>query len=200
MANDLDRQKNRNELGYTMTKGRVKRTPERRKTRCDPLTPSERSHRMSLVRSKTNRSTEAAVAARLAASGVGGWVENDRSVEGCPDFHFPTAMVLVFVDGCFWHGCPQCRRRTPRNNRAFWQRKIENNRRRDIRIRRSLRCRGYRVLRIWEHEARGAAWIGRVMRAIQSRGAVECFVKSRRAAAKGLATTSPRVTGTALPI
>lgn len=199
-ANDLDRRTSRTEIGYPMPRGRVKKTAKGRQTRADPLTPSERSERMSRVRSKANRSTEAAVAAHLAAVGACGWVENDRSIAVCPDLHFPTAGVVVFVDGCFWHGCPRCRRRTPRNNRAFWLRKIDDNRRRDNRIRRALRRSGYKVLRVWEHEAKGGAWIGRVIRAIQSRGDVERFANSRRDAANGAATTSPRVTGTALPI
>lgn len=127
---------------------------------------------MSRVRSTANRSTEAAVATVLAENGIGGWILNDRSVAGSPDFHFPAQKIALFVDGCFWHACPRCRRRTPRNNRAFWQKKIDDNRRRDDRVRRALRSRGYRVLRVWEHQARGGTWLRRVLRAIQERAAV----------------------------
>lgn len=186
--------------GYTMPKGRVKKAVKGGQGRMDPLTPSERSERMSRVRNRANRSTETVVAARLTAAGARGWVLNDRSVEGCPDFHFSATKVAVFVDGCFWHGCPRCRRRTPRNNRAFWLKKIDDNRRRDNRVRRALRNRGYTVLRVWEHEARGGAWVNRVLRAIQARGVGEPLASSRSDAASGAATTSPSVTGTAFPI
>lgn len=199
-ANDLDRRTSRTEIGYPMPRGRVKKAVRRGQGRRDPLTPSERSERMSRVRNRANRSTERVVAARLTAAGARGWVPNDRDVEGRPDFHFPASRVAVFVDGCFWHRCPRCRRRTPRNNRAYWLKKIDDNRRRDNRVRRKLRSRGYRVFRVWEHEARGGAWVYRIMRAIQERGSGEPFASSRSDAASGAATTSPSVTGTAFPI
>lgn len=167
------------------------------KRNVDPLSSLERSDRMSRVRSKANRSTEAIVAARLSKMGVVGWTQNDKSVTGCPDFHFPVARIAIFVDGCFWHACPRCRRRTPRNNRAFWFKKINDNRRRDNRVRRALRARGYKVLRVWEHEVRGGAWVNRLLRAVQKRAVG--FVNSIIDAASGETTTSPRVTGTALP-
>ena len=152
-----------------MPKGRVKQAAKQGKRRVDPLSPKERSDRMSRVRSRANRSTEAIVAARLSESGADGWIQNDRSVIGCPDFYFPEARCAVFVDGCFWHGCARCRRRTPRSNRAFWVRKIDDNRRRDNRVRRTLRARRYKVLRVWEHEVRSGAWVKRVLQAIQVR-------------------------------
>lgn len=187
-------------LQYSMSKVRVKQPEKRAIKRVDPLSPTERSEHMSRVRNKANRSTEATVAARLSEADVGGWILNDPSVMGCPDFHFPAAKIAIFVDGCFWHGCPRCRRRTPRNNRAFWLKKIGDNRRRDNRVRRALRTRGYKVLRVWEHEVRSGSWVNRVLRAIQERSVGERFASSRSDAASGAATTSPSVTGTALPI
>ena len=56
----------------------------------------------------------------------------------------------VFVDGCFWHGCP-VHGTQPRQNATFWREKIARNRSRDRRVDRELRARGWRVLRIWEH-------------------------------------------------
>ena len=142
-------------------------------TRVDPLSPTERSERMSRVRNRANRSTEATVAVRLTEVGLNGWIQNDAAIVGRPDFHFPASRIVVFVDGCFWHGCPHCRRRTPRNNRAFWLKKIADNCRRDNRVRRSLRNRGYKVLRVWEHAARAGSWINRLLRAIQEREPTE---------------------------
>ncbi|MGH7953768.1 MAG: DNA mismatch repair protein Vsr [Limisphaerales bacterium] len=68
-----------------------------------------------------------------------------------PDFIFPKLKLAIFVDGCFWHGCPQHETR-PKNNRAFWHRKLSGNKRRDLIVTRTLRKSGWRVLRIWEHE------------------------------------------------
>ena len=67
-----------------------------------------------------------------------------------PDICFTRARVAVFVDGCFWHGCPEHGRR-PATNRAYWLAKIERNRARDVRDTRRLQQGGWRVVRIWEH-------------------------------------------------
>jgi DNA mismatch endonuclease (patch repair protein) len=66
-----------------------------------------------------------------------------------PDFVFKKARLAVFVDGCFWHGCPRHATK-PKNNRAFWRRKLAGNRTRDLRVNRMLRRAGWRVVRIWE--------------------------------------------------
>ena len=73
---------------------------------------------------------------------------------GNPDFVFPKRKLSVFVDGCFWHGCPRHFIR-PRGNAAFWRRKIAANRARDRIVNRTLRRQGWEVLRIWEHELVG---------------------------------------------
>ena len=57
----------------------------------------------------------------------------------------------MFVDGCFWHGCPRHFIK-PRTNAAFWRKKIAANRTRDRLVTRTLRKLGWSVLRIWEHE------------------------------------------------
>ena len=58
---------------------------------------------------------------------------------------------MVFVDGCFWHSCPE-HGTMPRANRAFWEAKLEANRRRDAETDRLLRDAGWEVVRVWEHE------------------------------------------------
>jgi len=67
------------------------------------------------------------------------------------DFVFPKLKVAVFVDGCFWHGCPKHATK-PRNNAAFWRKKLAANQTRDRQVNRTLRAAGWQVLRIWEHE------------------------------------------------
>jgi len=59
----------------------------------------------------------------------------------------------LFVDGCFWHGCPK-HSNLPVNNREFWRKKLDANKARDVLVNRTLRKLGWRVLRVWEHDLR----------------------------------------------
>ncbi len=81
------------------------------------------------------------------------------------DILFTRAKVAVFIDGCFWHGCPE-HGTMPRTNSAFWSAKIARNRSRDADTNARLQEAGWLVLRFWEHEPpeRGAAT---VLRAVQ---------------------------------
>ncbi|MGW4398359.1 very short patch repair endonuclease [Amycolatopsis nivea] len=67
------------------------------------------------------------------------------------DIVFPRAKVAVFVDGCFWHGCPEHHRPSSVNS-AFWREKIEGNRRRDAETTAMLEAEGWTVIRAWEHD------------------------------------------------
>jgi DNA mismatch endonuclease, patch repair protein len=73
------------------------------------------------------------------------------AILGRPDIVFPKARVAVFIDGCFWHGCPLHGVR-PKSNREFWNQKLRKNRVRDRKVSRALKSDGWRVLRFWEHE------------------------------------------------
>lgn len=84
-----------------------------------------------------------------------------------PDFVFRSLRVAVFVDGCFWHGCPK-HATWPKNRAAFWRNKIQGNQARDRRVNRALRKRGWTVLRIWEHELRRKAE-NRLLKRLRSR-------------------------------
>jgi len=77
---------------------------------------------------------------------------------GTPDFVLRDAPLAVFVDGCFWHGCPRCFVR-PRSNGRWWRDKVEGNRRRDRRKDSALRRLGYSVIHVREHD--GTARIAR---------------------------------------
>ena len=104
---------------------------------------------MAAIRSRGNKATELKLVSILRAAGVTGW-RRHQSLPGRPDFIFRRQRLAVFVDGCFWHGCPRhCR--MPAGNRQYWQRKIARNSARDHRVSRLLRSRGWRVLRIWGH-------------------------------------------------
>lgn len=78
-------------------------------------------------------------------------VRVEPSIRSKPDIVFPRARVAVYVDGCFWHGCPT-HFIPPKNNATWWADKIGANRERDHRVRTMLNQRGWLVLSIWEHE------------------------------------------------
>ena len=67
------------------------------------------------------------------------------------DIVFPSARLAVFVDGCFWHGCPE-HASWPKSNADFWREKIETNRSRDLDTNQRLAALGWETVRIWEHE------------------------------------------------
>jgi DNA mismatch endonuclease (patch repair protein) len=116
----------------------------------DVFTKAKRSEVMSRIRGRGNKDTELALAKLLRRYGIKGWRRN-QPVFGKPDFVFPELKLAMFVDGCFWHGCPKHATK-PKNNRAFWYRKLFANKKRDRLVTRTLRKLGWRVLRIWEHE------------------------------------------------
>lgn len=68
-----------------------------------------------------------------------------------PDLVFTRARVAVFVDGCFWHCCPEHGRR-PIEHRSYWDAKLARNRERDRQVNLALQDSGWTVIRIWEHE------------------------------------------------
>lgn len=93
-----------------------------------------------------------------------------RALEGSRrtiDIAFPTPRVAVFVDGCFWHGCP-VHGTSPKNNAAWWRAKIDANVARDRDTDRRLREAGWAVVRVWEHEDLVAA-VGRIEGEVRAR-------------------------------
>jgi DNA mismatch endonuclease (patch repair protein) len=128
----------------------------------DVFTKSKRSQVMAAIRSSGNRDTELKLAALFRKYGITGW-RRHQPVFGKPDFVFRPQRIAVFVDGCFWHGCPKCYRR-PRSNKKFWDAKIARNKTRDRRVNRELRKFVWRVVRIWEHDLawRSAACVRKI--------------------------------------
>lgn len=84
--------------------------------------------------------------------GVRGYRLNARTPAGRPDLVFARSRLAVFVHGCFWHRCPECRYPLPRSHRRFWIAKFRRNRARDRARRRTLEALGWTVLEIWGHE------------------------------------------------
>lgn len=116
-----------------------------------------------------NRSTgtkpERALRAALCSAGLTGYRKNYRRWPGTPDVAWVGRKAAVFVHGCFWHGCPKCRRaRVPATNADFWRAKLERNRERFERQCAELEAMGVRWLALWECEVLGdvAACVERV--------------------------------------
>jgi DNA mismatch endonuclease (patch repair protein) len=118
----------------------------------DVFSKGKRSLVMAAIRSRGNKDTEVALALLLRRNRITGW-RRHMPIFGRPDFIFPKLRLAIFVDGCFWHGCPQHGTK-PKNNAEFWMKKLASNQVRDRLVNRTLRARGWRVVRFWEHELR----------------------------------------------
>ncbi len=115
----------------------------------DVFSKQKRSEIMSLVRSTGNKCTERVLARFFRDHGIRGWRRN-YPLFGKPDFVFPKQRLAVFVDGCFWHGCPK-HGSLPSTNRLYWLKKLSRNKSRDRLVAKALRTSGWRVMHVWEH-------------------------------------------------
>ena len=116
----------------------------------DTYTAKERSELMARVRGRRNETTELRLMRLMRDHHVKGW-RRHLPLSGRPDFTFRGEKLVVFVDGCFWHGCP-AHGRIPATNNDYWTKKILRNRTRDAKVTKRLRADGWRVLRLWEHD------------------------------------------------
>ena len=105
---------------------------------------------MSAIRSKGNETTEIALIRVFRKNKIAGWRRN-YGLQGKPDFVFPKNQVVVFVDGCFWHG-HTCLKPRDSLKKGFWKEKIERNKERDKLVSKSLKKDGWKVVRVWECE------------------------------------------------
>jgi DNA mismatch endonuclease (patch repair protein) len=113
----------------------------------DKISKEKRSELMSAIRSK-NTKPEVALRKTLFAKGC-----RYRIHYGALkiDIAFPKKKVAIFVDGCFWHGCP-LHSHLPKSNKEYWVPKLTKNKIRDIETTKQLENEGWLVLRFWEHE------------------------------------------------
>jgi DNA mismatch endonuclease, patch repair protein len=137
----------------------------------DNLTPKQRSHMMSRVRSKDTR-PELTIRKLVHARGLR-FRKHCKDLHGCPDLVFARAGVAVFVDGDYWHGWrfPAWRAKVA----SYWKQKIEGNRRRDRRNFDRLRRAGWVVIRVWEHQVERdpTCCVDRIEAAVRSRVSLE---------------------------
>jgi len=110
-----------------------------------------RSRTMSKIRGHNNATTEKRFRFSLVGHGIKGWAIQPKDIIGKPDIYFNRKKIAVFLDGCFWHGCPKCGH-YPKTNSKFWKTKILRNKERDNEKRRLLKKKGIKVVRYWEHQ------------------------------------------------
>lgn len=115
----------------------------------DKVTKETRSAIMSKIRSRDTK-MELAVRPVLEALGFT-YHPEEGFIPGAPDFAHLTQYIAIFLDGCFFHGCP-LHYRAPQANREFWAKKIARNRQRDIEVTAKYVGMGWRVIRVWEHD------------------------------------------------
>jgi DNA mismatch endonuclease, patch repair protein len=116
----------------------------------DVFSQEKRSHVMGRIRSTGNKETEIKLIQIMRRAEIIGW-RRRVLLPGRPDFVFRKQRVALFVDGCFWHGCP-IHGRQPKSNVDYWARKLERNRNRDREVSIKLKMLGWTVIRIWHHE------------------------------------------------
>lgn len=111
-----------------------------------------RSQNMSRIRGR-DTTPELSLRRALRAAGWRGYRVNARTPGGKADLAFTSRRIALFVDGCFWHGCPE-HYVMPRSSRAFWSNKLRENVERDSRQTMKLISDGWLVIRVWEHQVR----------------------------------------------
>jgi len=120
-----------------------------------PPASSEGVHRSMVSNRSYGTKLEEKVRAALASRGISGYRLNWNGAPGKPDIAFPRWKLAVFLNGCFWHLCPQCGISIPKTHRSYWKRKLEMNVERDGLRRKRLESLGWKVVVIWEHEVKG---------------------------------------------
>lgn len=124
---------------------------------------------MSRIRSRGNRDTELRMIALFRVHGIHGW-RRGQPLFGRPDFVFRRERIVVFVDGCFWHGCPKPKHApAPKSRAEWWAKKLTRNRARDRLVNRTLGAKRWKVIRIWECDLATNNWpriAGKMLRAL----------------------------------
>lgn len=118
----------------------------------DRFSSEARSRVMSRIKQR-DTAPEMALRRALWAAGLRYRLKLNRQLPGKPDLVFAGVKVAIFVDGCFWHGCPQ-HGRLPKSHEAYWAPKLARNLRRDAEVNAALEVMGWKVVRLWEHQIR----------------------------------------------
>lgn len=136
----------------------------------DVFSKKKRSEIMSHIRSKDTVLEQDFLKLLSSVSHAAGYRyrKHYMKLPGKPDAVFPAKKIAVFIDGCFWHGCPS-HSRTPLSNSEYWEQKIARNRDRDREVTKACKKQGWRVIRIWEHDAkkRPGLAVAKIMKSLE---------------------------------
>ncbi len=127
----------------------------------DNLKPEDRKKAMRAVKGKATR-LERRLFAMLAGMRLKGWRKNVSEIEGKPDVVFLKEKMVIFIDGCFWHGCTICNKKLPETNREYWAKKISHNVELANNHDQKLIADGWTVIRIWEHDIKDKGTMQRI--------------------------------------
>ena len=117
----------------------------------DNLTPEQRHKNMTHIKS-TNTKIEKDITKALWNLGYR-FRKNVKGLPGKPDIAIKNYKIVIFLDSCFWHKCPEHFKK-PKSNLEYWEPKIKRNVERDAEINRYYQNKNWHILRIWEHEVK----------------------------------------------
>jgi DNA mismatch endonuclease, patch repair protein len=115
----------------------------------DKFSKEVRSKIMKSIKS-TGTKLETAVMDALEERGLE-FIRNDKELMGKPDLSFRDIQTVIFIDSCFWHGCPEHYKR-PKSNQEYWDKKYNRNSERDVKVNSHYDNLGWGIMRVWEHE------------------------------------------------
>lgn len=117
-----------------------------------PIPNNEAISRVMSANKSKNTKPELILRKALYGHGLSGFRLHWKKAPGRPDISYPGKKLAIFVNGCFWHRCPNCNPPMPKSNRSFWEKKFVNNVARDSRKSEELNHNGWSVLVFWECE------------------------------------------------
>lgn len=134
----------------------------------DVLSKEQRRKNMQAIRAKET-ALEIMVRKELWKKGIR-YRKNVRDLMGVPDIAIKKHKLVIFLDSCYWHGCPE-HGVMPKSNREFWEKKIKRNIERDTEVTSYYRSRNWTILRFWEHEVKQDldGIIDRIIKAIRDK-------------------------------
>lgn len=115
-----------------------------------PIPEKETTSRIMSSIKDRNTKPELAIRKAMWNNGIMGYRLHWKKAPGKPDIAFPSKKVAIFVNGCYWHRCPNCNPSTPKSNIEFWNNKFQKNVERDKRKVEQLKQLEWKVLILWE--------------------------------------------------
>lgn len=115
-----------------------------------PVPEAERTSKVMSANRGKDTGPEVLLRKALWAKGVRGYRVHLKGLPGKPDIVFSRSKLAIFVNGCFWHRCPNCNPSIPKSHTTFWNDKFERNIERDARVIRKMHDMGWRTIVVWE--------------------------------------------------